>query len=158
MVQSKKKGSNTESYSIVYNAPEYPEPTPVLYLQHSYCVFVCFLVHGFVQTTDLVLNEGATQEVIRMILDIKGYTLTEPASTRVLNFGFSFTCVYSSNGGGPQAVGELWMCVGKDTTFNSLYAMGTFICPRNTPTLRNRHIYVPSDLVQNTGCVVKKLG
>ena len=81
--------------------------TPVLYLQHNYCVFVCSLVHGFVRTTDLVLNEGATQEVIRMILDIKGNTLTEPASTRVLYFGFSFTCVYSSNGGGLQAVGEL---------------------------------------------------
>ena len=127
MVQSKKKGSNTESYSIVYNASEYPEPTPVLYLPHNYCVFVCSLVHGFDQTTDLVLNEGATQEVIRMILDVKGNTLTEPASTRVLNFDFSFTCVYSSNGGGLQAVGELWMCVVKDTTFNSLHAMGTHI-------------------------------
>ena len=52
-----------------------------------------------------------------MILDIKGNTLTEPASTRVLNFGFSFTCIDSSNGGGPQAVGELWMCVERDTTF-----------------------------------------
>ena len=110
------QGSNTESYSIVYKAPEYPEPTPVLYLQHNYCVFVCFLVHGFVQTTDLVLNEGGTQEVITMILDIKGNTLTEPASTQVLNIGFSFTCIYSSNGGGPQAVGELQVCVGKDTT------------------------------------------
>ena len=60
-----------------------------------------------------MLNEGATQEVIRMILDVKGNTLTEPASTRVLNFGFSFTCIDSSNGGGPQAVGELWMCVHK---------------------------------------------
>ena len=111
------KGSNTESYSIVYKAPEYPEPTPVLYLQHNYCVFVCFLVHGFVQTTDLVLNEGGTQEVITMILDIKGNTLTEPASTRVLNFNFSFTCIDSSNGGGPLAVGELWTCVERDTTF-----------------------------------------
>ena len=83
------------------------EPTLVLYLRHNYCVFVCSLVHGFDQTTDLVLNEGATQEVIAMILDIKGNTLTEPASTRVLNFGFSFTCIDSSNGGGPMAVGEL---------------------------------------------------
>ena len=64
-------------------------------------------VHGFNQTTDLVLTEGATQEVIRMTLDIKGSTITEPGSTRVLNFGFSFTCIDSSNGGGPQAVGEL---------------------------------------------------
>ena len=52
-----------------------------------------------------------------MILDVKGSTLTEPASTRVVNFGFSFTCIDSSNGGGPQAVGELWMCVGIATTF-----------------------------------------
>ena len=96
------------------NAPEYSEPTPVLYLQHT-VYFFCSSVHGFVQTTDLVLNEGATQEVIRMILDVKGNTLTEPASTRVLNFGFSFTCIDSSNGGGPQAVGELWMCVGRET-------------------------------------------
>ena len=64
-----------------------------------------------------MLNEGSTQQVIRMILDIKGNTLLEPASTRVLNFGFSLTCIDSSNGGGPQAVGELWMCVGRDTTF-----------------------------------------
>ena len=56
-----------------------------------------------------MLNEGDTQEVIRMILDIKGNTITEPGSTRVLNFNFSFTCIDSSNGGGPQAVGELWM-------------------------------------------------
>ena len=54
----------------------------------------------------MVLNEGATQEVIRMMLDVKGNTLTEPASTQVLNFGFTFTCIDSSNGGGPQAVGE----------------------------------------------------
>ena len=63
-----------------------------------------------------MLNEGATQQVIRMILDVKGNTLTEPASTRVLNFGFSFTCIDSSNGGGPQAVGELWMYLGGATT------------------------------------------
>ena len=62
-----------------------------------------------------MINEGATQEVIRMILDVKGNTLTEPASTRVVNFGFSFTCIDSSNGGGPQAVSELWMYVGRDT-------------------------------------------
>ena len=70
-------------------------------------MFVCSSVHGFVQTTDLELNEGATQEVITMMLDVKGNTLTEPASTRVLNFGFSFTCIDSSNGGGPTAVGAL---------------------------------------------------
>ena len=73
-------------------------------------------VHGFDQTTGLVINEGATQEVIRMMLDIKGNTITEPSSTRVLNFGFSFTCIDSSNGGGPQAVGELWMYLGGATT------------------------------------------
>ena len=56
-----------------------------------------------------MLTEGATREVIAMILDVKGNALLEPASTRVLNFGFSFTCIDSSNGGGPQAVGELWM-------------------------------------------------
>ena len=114
MVQSKKKGSNTESNSTVYNAPEYSEPTPVLYLQHNYCVFVCSLVHGFVQTIDLELTEGATQQVIRMILDVKGNTLLEPGSTRGLNFSFTFTCIDSSNGGGRQAVGELWMCVGRE--------------------------------------------
>ena len=54
-----------------------------------------------------MLTEGATREVIAMILDVKGNALLEPASTRVLNFGFSFTCIDSSNGGGPQAVGEL---------------------------------------------------
>ena len=73
----------------------------------SSCVFVCSPVHGFVQTTDLVLNEGATQEVITMRLDVKGDTRMEPSSTRVLNFVFSFTCIDSSNGGGPMAVGEL---------------------------------------------------
>ena len=64
-----------------------------------------------------MINEGTTQEVITMILDIKGDTRLEPASTRVLNFAFAFTCIDSSNGGGPQPVGELWMCVGRDTTF-----------------------------------------
>ena len=54
-----------------------------------------------------MLNEGATQEVIRMILDVKGNTFLEPASTQVLNVDFSFTCIDSSNGGGPLAVGEL---------------------------------------------------
>ena len=62
------------------------------------------------------MTEGATQEVFTMILDIKGNTLTEPASTRVLNFGFQFTCIDSSNGGDSMAVGELWM-VGRVTTF-----------------------------------------
>ena len=97
------------SFSIVLNTPEFSKPTPVLYLQHTVSFF-CSSVHGFVQTTDLVLTEGATQEVIRMVLDVKGNTLTEPASTRVLNFVFSFTCIDSSNGGGPMAVGELWTC------------------------------------------------
>ena len=60
-----------------------------------------------------MLNEGDTQEVIRMILDIKENTITEPGSTRVLNFNFSFTCIDSSNGGGPQAVGELWSVLGE---------------------------------------------
>ena len=63
-------------------------------------------VHGF-QTTDFVLAEGDTQEVIRVILDVKGETRIEPASTRILNFDFSFTCTDSSNGGGPQAAGKL---------------------------------------------------
>ena len=54
-----------------------------------------------------MINEGAIQEVITMTLDVKGDTLMEPSSTRVLSFGFSFTCIYSSNGGGPMAVGEL---------------------------------------------------
>ena len=70
-------------------------------------VFVCSSVHGFVRATDLVINEGATQEVIEMRMDVKGNTRIEPASTRVLNFGFSFTCIDSSNGGGPMALGEL---------------------------------------------------
>jgi len=81
---------------------------PLFYIYNTPCF--CSSVHGFVQTTDLVLNEGATQEVIRMMMDVKGNTIMEPASTRVLHFGFSFTCIDSSNGGGPQAVGELWTC------------------------------------------------
>ena len=64
-----------------------------------------------------MLTEGATQEVIRVVLDVKGNTLIEPSSTQVINFGLSFTCIDSSNGGGPRAVGELWICVGRDTTF-----------------------------------------
>ena len=59
------------------------------------------------ETTDLVINEGATQEVIRMALDVKGLSALEPASTRVPSFGFSFRCIDSSNGGGPLAVGKL---------------------------------------------------
>ena len=76
-----------------------------------FCVYAYSLfnssVHGFVRTTDLDLTEGTTQEVITMILDIKGNTISEPVSTRVLNFSFSFTCIDSSNGGSLQAVGEL---------------------------------------------------
>ena len=63
-----------------------------------------------------MLTEGATREVITMILDVKGNTFLEPGSTRVLNFDFSFTCIDSSNGGGPQAVGELCMYLGGATT------------------------------------------
>ena len=70
-------------------------------------MYACSSVHGFDRTTDLEINEGATQEVIRMTLDIKGNTLTEPTNIRVINFAFSFTCIDSSNGGGLQAVGEL---------------------------------------------------
>ena len=81
----------------------------------TYFVFVCSSVHGFVQTTDLVINEGATQEVITMTLDVKGNTLRE--TTRVTTFDFSFMCIDSSNGGGLEAVGELWMYVGRATTF-----------------------------------------
>ena len=84
---------------------------PLFYIYNTLCIFFCSSVHGFVQTTDLVINEGATQQVITMMLDIKGNTFIEllkSASTRVLNFGFSFTCIDGSNGGGPQAVGELW--------------------------------------------------
>ena len=62
-----------------------------------------------------MLNEGATQEVITMTLDVKGNTGLEPASIRALNYGFSLTCTDSSNGGGSQAVGELCMCVGAIT-------------------------------------------
>ena len=77
----------------------------LFYIYNKLCI--CSSVHGFFQAIDLVINEGATQQVIRMMLDVKGNTLTEPASTRVLNFDFSFTCIDSSNGGDPQAVGEL---------------------------------------------------
>ena len=42
--------------------------------------------------------------------------------------------------------------------FNSLHMMGILMYPRNAPALCNRHIYVPSDLVHNIGCVVTKLG
>lgn len=78
---------------------------PLFYVYDIMCI--CSSVHGFVQTTDLVLNEGATREVIRMTLDVKGDTLMEPSSTQNLSFNFSFTCIDSSNGGGPMAVGEL---------------------------------------------------
>ena len=81
--------------------------TVKLPLFYIYDIFACSSVHGFVQTTDLVINEGATQEVIRMRLDVKGDTRNESASTRVLNFGFTFRCIDSSNGGGSQAVSEL---------------------------------------------------
>ena len=77
----------------------------LFYFHNIFCI--CSSVHGFAETTDLELNEGATQEVIRMMLDVKGNTLMEPGSTRVQNFGFTFTCIDSSNGDGPQAVGEL---------------------------------------------------
>ena len=80
-----------------------PVNLPLFYI---YDILVCSSVHGFVQTTDLVVNEGATQEVIEMRLDVKGDTSTEPASTRILNFDFSFTCTDSSNSGGPQAAGK----------------------------------------------------
>ena len=62
-------------------------------------------VHGF-DTTDIELDEGASQQVIRVMLDVKGNTAMEPAVNRIQNFGFSFTCIDSSNGGGPQAVGK----------------------------------------------------
>ena len=65
-----------------------------------------------------MINEGAAEVVITVILDIKGNTLTELSITRVLNF--SFTCIDSSNGGGPQAVGELWMYVERDTTLGAV--------------------------------------
>ena len=71
----------------------------------SSCVFVCSSVHGFVQTTDLVLDEGAAQEVIRMMMDVKGNTSRE--TTQVTTLDFSFMCIDNSNGGGLQAVGEL---------------------------------------------------
>ena len=71
----------------------------------SSCIFVCSSVHGFVRTTDLMINEGATQEVIRMMIDVKGDTLRE--TTQVTTLDFSFMCIDSSNGGGLQAVGEL---------------------------------------------------
>ena len=31
----------------------------------------------------------------------------------------------------------------------SLYAKGTFMCPRNAFALRDRHIYVPADVIQS---------
>ena len=52
-----------------------------------------------------MINEGATQEVIRMMMDVKGNTFRE--TTQVTTFDFSFMCIDSSNGGGLQAVGEL---------------------------------------------------
>ena len=33
--------------------------------------------------------------------------------------------------------------------FNSLYAKGTFMCPRNASALRDGHIYVPMDVIQS---------
>lgn len=68
------------------------------------CVFVCSSVHGFVETTDLIINEGATQLIIRMMMDVKGNTHRE--TIRPTTFNFSFMCIESSNGSGLQAVGE----------------------------------------------------
>ena len=62
-------------------------------------------VHGF-DTTDLELEEGAALQVISVLLDVKGNTVVEPADTQIQNFDFSFTCIDSSSGGGPQAVGK----------------------------------------------------
>ena len=52
-----------------------------------------------------MINEGAAQEVFRMMMDVKGNTLRE--TTRVATLDFLFMCIDSSNGGGPMAVGEL---------------------------------------------------
>ena len=41
---------------------------------------------------------------------------------------------------------------------NSLHTTGTFMCPRDAPAQCDGHIYVPSDVVRNICCVVKKLG
>ena len=79
---------------------------PLFYVYNIFCI--CSSVHGF-ERTDLELNEGDALVVISMILDVKGSTTSEPASTQVITFDFLFTCIDSSNGGGPQAVGELWM-------------------------------------------------
>ena len=79
---------------------------PLFYVNDIFCI--CSSVHGF-ERTDLELNEGVALVVILMTLDVKGSTTLEPASTQVITFDFLFTCIDSSNGGGPQAVGELWM-------------------------------------------------
>ena len=52
------------------------------------------------------------------------------------------------------AVTTLCMAVNE----NSSHVTGTFMCPRNAPTLCDGHIYVPSDVVCNIYCVVKMLG
>ena len=65
-------------------------------------LFVCSSVHGFVQTNDLVINEGATQEIITMTLDVKGNTFREPAPATE-SFGVQVRCIDS---GGSQTVSE----------------------------------------------------
>ena len=90
---------------------------PLFYI---YDIFFCSSVHGFVRTTDFMIDEGATQEVITMMMDVKGETRLEPPSTRVLNIGFSFTCIDSSNGGDSQAVGEFGCVLGEPLHFTSM--------------------------------------
>ena len=108
-----------------------------------------------------MINEGATQEVITLVLDVKGNTFTEPASTRVLNFGFSFTCIDSSNGGGPQAVGELWICVGIATTFRCCVINCIQACLHKVGFLAFQisslyHLYILMISVQATNSNVNK--
>ena len=77
----------------------------IAYSEVMICIaFVCSSVHGF-QPTDLLIEEGDTQETIQITLDIKGDTLAEPADTRITSFEFQITCLGSSSSDGPPASG-----------------------------------------------------
>ena len=66
----------------------------------------CSSVHGF-QRTSLLVDETASQQTIEITLDIKGNTIRETVSPRIVELNFSLTCRDSSNGGvQPQAIGE----------------------------------------------------
>lgn len=68
----------------------------------------CFSVHGFRDdSTNLSVEEGATLQIITIVLDLKGSSLTETLS--VTTFGFQITCLGSSIGSSFRAASESLM-------------------------------------------------